>query len=118
MIDKVSGALPPRPHWSYARLTKIAKAQGIGFRGFTAPASLERVRDWRAGMVPTRGFRGFTAPASLERRRQRKPERVARGFRGFTAPASLELGQQPSRRRTEQWFPGLYRPGLIGARPS
>ena len=87
----VSGALPPRPHWS--NISGHQKTiTNRGFRGFTAPASLE---PGVSGLAWTAAHRfpglyrpgligaGFYAAAWL---------RTRTGFRGFTAPASLELG--------------------------
>ena len=89
--ELVSGALPPRPHWSMHTPAHRSPAFPGGFRGFTAPASLEPVI--ALGVV----------------------HRDEDGFRGFTAPASLEHNPIPTRLRPQRRFPGLYRPGLIGA---
>ena len=110
----VSGALPPRPHWSSP--TPSWRATSPRFRGFTAPASLEpHPGRWGAPLAHD-GFRGFTAPASLERgccRLQRcRPSAVSGALP--PRPHWSEPRRQIHGHR-EHRFPGLYRPGLIGA---
>ena len=59
------------------------------------------------------GFRGFTAPASLKEVARLRIWAHSRGFRGFTAPASLKVEEGWNSSVPMEVFPGLYRPGLI-----
>ena len=63
----------------------------VGFRGFTAPASLKLPGVWRVD-VDRRGFPGLYRPGLIEAGGgQASTGAVRCGFRGFTAPASLKL---------------------------
>ena len=85
------------------------------FPGLYRPGLIGAAVEFDAYMRTGKGFRGFTAPASLEPRPKLFSLSLQPGFRGFTAPASLEPTAPTAAHLPSRRFPGLYRPGLIGA---
>ena len=87
----------------------------MGFRGFTAPASLKRRSVVMSLRPPLTGFPGLYRPGLIEaliRADQISP--IRRGFRGFTAPASLKLNTETDADGTDDLgFRGFTAPASL-----
>ena len=112
----VSGALPPRPHWSGTGLVRV-KSLKRRFPGLYRPGLIGAGPCSFCCRPSSRWFPGLYRPGLIGAWTPKRPPTTSPMVSGALPPRPHWSPCLPSRRRSlSPWFPGLYRPGLIGAR--
>ena len=113
--DTVSGALPPRPHWSDQVIGGVRLA-AQGFPGLYRPGLIGAHRLDVHGPGELR-FPGLYRPGLIGASQESKvaPNHSWRWFPGLYRPGLIGARSSGAARSSASRFPGLYRPGLIGA---